>query len=391
MDETKFPSSPMPSSEFAWLLLWSNHANPEIQALLVAWKGTIEFERPLNPSVADSAMSANAFTTLLLGMPRDAPRDLNAPAELQPAVRKSIDAGDLEQFLGDASYREGVGPEARAGMVERLIVAYGRGSDEQREIHLPEISAEYIASSAGQQRQTMLNHLMGRVEARETGARALLPFLMMDPDRAVASTAALGISILSNLDGDYISDGFRSIVEAWDKSSFKNRGAVLGGVLLLGDARFLKHFTTRRPSLSVHEVNEMAKCQSSFMLSQTIDFYLNWAEELVDIDRRDNDGLGKFGAVMSALVLVTRSVRGDDVVDEERAIHVWSKPEPIRILQRWSRKEFSQRISPRFYALEARDDEPKLVPSVRLAWHIEGRPSLLKRLSGKFVPTSRKH
>ena len=137
------------------------------------------------------------------------------------------------------------------------------------------------------------------------------------------------------------------------------------------------------------EINEMAKCQSSYMMSCTIDFYLAWAEELVD--RRDSDGLAKFGAVMSALVLVVRHAQQDLVVNAERLVPVMSGPEPIKILQRWTRAEFAARISSRLYALEAREGAPKVTPAVREVWGIHGKPGILQRLTSMIVPSKGKH
>jgi hypothetical protein len=144
-----------------------------------------------------------------------------------------------------------------------------------------------------------------------------------------------------------------------------------------------------RDQLSIDEVNEMAKCQSALMLAPTIDFYLDWADSLVE--KRDADGLAKFGGVMSALVLVLRSSQHDLVVESERVIPAPAADNPIRILQRWSRAEFARRIAPRLSSLEARENDPKVTPTVRQAWGVEGKPGLLARLTSRSSTSRSTH
>ena len=130
-------------------------------------------------------------------------------------------------------------------------------------------------------------------------ASAFTPFMLLDDDIGIVSTATIDYTSLGTLiDNDPISRP-KDVVTMIVNGIPRNPAAVIGGLLALGDPRVCALVAPLRQMLDANQTATVTKCFSGFTAKCVVDFYLDWLEELVD--RQDYDGLALFGHVAAGL------------------------------------------------------------------------------------------
>jgi len=130
-------------------------------------------------------------------------------------------------------------------------------------------------------------------------AGALTPFMALDPDMEIVSTATVDYASLGSLNDDDPMTRPKDAIDMVERGVTANPAAVLGGLMALGDPRVCRLLTPLRASLSKDEVHTVTKCFSGITTKTVVDFYLDWLDELVDRD--DDVGQRIFGHVVAGL------------------------------------------------------------------------------------------
>ncbi len=217
-------------------------------------------------------------------------------------------------------------------------------------------------------RMDVLRHVIPTVESNNSvSVGALFPFICQDPDRGVASTAALEyVSLGPLIDNDPMSRP-KELIELIKAREPQNRGAVFGALLALGDPRLCRLLWPIKDQLSYEEANEAAQCTSGFLGAATIDFVLDWMEGL---EGTGEDAL--FGSLVSHLILQRRHMIKPFVATGERPFPVTSAtPEEAHAMAKWIPfEDYLDRVAPRLIALATEEPEPRCLPEVLRAWGI---------------------
>jgi hypothetical protein len=151
-------------------------------------------------------------------------------------------------------------------------------------------------------------------------AGAITPFMLLDPDLGVASTATVDYTSLGSLlDNDPMTRP-KDVVRMINNDIPKNPAAVIGGLVALGDPRVCDLIAPIRATLDADQVAAVTKCYSGMTAKCVVDFYLDWLDELVD--RRDYEGEGIFGNVAAGLYRLANDRKAPFVVDGLRPFPV---------------------------------------------------------------------
>jgi hypothetical protein len=191
----------------------------------------------------------------------------------------------------------------------------------------------------------------------------LLVFVTQETSRKLVSAAVSDyLNLAPAIGGDPMARP-REIVQMVERASTRNRGAVFGALLHLGDRRVCDLILHLRDTLSTEEVQEAVNCCSTSLSAAAIEFELSWLEE-------GNLDEATFGLVASGLVLQRRAAEAPEVVTGEQSFPVWSvKPEEgLAMQRRISIGEYVERIKPRLYALEKSEPPPKIMSKVIAEW-----------------------
>jgi TPR repeat protein len=202
----------------------------------------------------------------------------------------------------------------------------------------------------------------------DCAATTYLPFILEDDDAGIVSTATL----------DYVSVGKipegadpmllpRHTVELLGSRVIRNRGAVFGGLLNTGDPRVCELLWETRSTLTQDEINQACICNSGFIGSTTVEFYLRWLEEIVHSGRDD-----LFGKLASGLALIRRNVQTEFVFTGYRPFPYSSlKGEELRAsLKPVPLDDYTREIAPRMLKLAFDEPQPKVMPEVLTIWGI---------------------
>jgi len=212
------------------------------------------------------------------------------------------------------------------------------------------------------------HHVVGMVENTTiVSVNALAPFFCLDPDRGIASTAALDyVSNAPLLDDDPMRSS-KELIQMIEAGEIRNPGAVFGAMLVLGDPRLCKLLWPLKDQLSFEQANEAAQCTSGFVSAATIEFVLDWMEGL---EGTAEDAL--FGSLAAHLGLQRRHMRVPLVATGQRPFPVTSvTPEERRAMQQLVPVEdYINRIAPRLLALAQSEPEPKAMPLILRLWGI---------------------
>jgi hypothetical protein len=221
-----------------------------------------------------------------------------------------------------------------------------------------------VPNYAEEKRWELYRQIIGMVENVDSvSVNALLPFIAEEPSQRIVSTAVIDYVSLGPLtDNDPMSRP-KDIIGMIKSGQMKNRGAAFGGLLHLGDLRVCKLLWPIRDILDKDDVNIAVNCSTGILYSASVEFEIDWLEELKG-DLQD----GLFGIVASGLVIQKRTNKYDGVITGQRQFPVSKNPTPAE--QEQSRElarpisiaEYMKRIAPRLFALERAEPQPRVMP-----------------------------
>lgn len=218
-------------------------------------------------------------------------------------------------------------------------------------------------------RMTALSEILGTAEEIKEApvGMAMAPFLQLETDRQILSSAALyfcGLAIPSP-SGD-VTEGARMLL---DMITFRladgdpvAAGTMAAGLMLMGDARFLGAMEKAWAVLD-HEGREvMTQGNSGMATDAHVRFLIGRLKESQDAS--------EYGCLAAALGRLSAVAAERGVVEIERLVPVSEDPaNPIRPLASWSRPEYIALIQPELEELAASERGPeRVMPMVMQMW-----------------------
>lgn len=198
-------------------------------------------------------------------------------------------------------------------------------------------------------------------------AVAFNPFMLLDTDLGIVSTATIDYASLGELiDGDPMTRP-RDIVNMITNGTPRNPAAVVGGLLSLGDPRVCALVAPIRHHLQESEIETVSKVYTGITYKCVVDFYLDWLQDL-----RSDEGI--FGHVAAGLYRLGNSRIAPSIVDGLRPFpfNDSAAQSSVRAIEP---SHFAESISPRLYALEANERAPKVIPHVIMAFGLTPKSS----------------
>ena len=256
------------------------------------------------------------------------------------------------------------------------IIRYGVYNDEDMVPDLAEFYREMMMKAPEESRIEIYRHVAGMVENTTiVSVNAFLPFIAEDTFRGVVATAVIDYASLGPLTNEDPMSCTNDIIGMIKSGNLKNEGAAFGGLLNLGDTRICDLLAPIRNNLGWAAVSEATKCSTGFAYSATAEFYLEWLEGL---SGDGSDGL--FGNVASGLLLLKKT-------SQEDQIYIGQRPFPAREItgDQWDKmrtsisiEEYLERVASRFFALEASEAPPRVMPHVLTEWGLVPRTDPLE-------------
>ena len=258
-------------------------------------------------------------------------------------------------------------------LLQRGLTAYGATNDESMVRLLMPVYMRVMETSDTAARFEMYSAIKHQMEEGYTSINALLPFLLVDQDTAIVASATVDFAMIGR---PTKADGLiwpRTIVSYLQQGMGENRGAVLGGLVSLGDRRINALLDDVKWTFTDTDVNAAVSCWGGLPSLAACAFWLTWLEELMD------KGLGEsavYGACVSALSLILERTHVEYVADIERNfgyMHFGNNIPSMRITGWLSVSDVGTRFAERLYALEAREQPPKLISNILMRYGLESK------------------
>ena len=211
-------------------------------------------------------------------------------------------------------------------------------------------------------RQKVYQHL--KVIIEQLGANwvmGFVPFVLREDEAGLVSTAVIDYTSMGSLAHEDQMTRVDHVLSGLNNGLVRNRGAVFGGLLALGDERVCRKLRHTCSQLNLSEIAVATKCQTGFTSAALIHFYLDWVESL--IASHDYDSEASVGHILSGLRRALAGRVTNDIFDGPRPFPV-PRDGPWPSIRRIPFKEFVTSISGRLYSLEAAEAPPKLMPHI---------------------------
>jgi hypothetical protein len=243
------------------------------------------------------------------------------------------------------------------------FLEYGATQDGSR---IPGLFALYrhaIDRLSVNERREMLTEFSEMIEQNEgLGHMGLMMFLVADTNPGIRSSAALSLAVLFDPDdGDELA-GPRFVIHTLvnHDGGAPGQGAALGGVLLLGDKRINPQLAEVWDQLSEEAQLEMTAAKSGFVMEAVVEFWLDRLEE--------GCSEAVFGSAVAAIAKMPLVSQIPFVMDVERLLPAYAGGEPMKLLRRTTFDDYLEEIRPRLEALEAAEQEPRIIPRIFEIW-----------------------
>ena len=162
------------------------------------------------------------------------------------------------------------------------IIRYGMINDAKMIGPLAErYEKSVVATYTEEKRWELYRYIIGVLDNVDVvSVNALLPFIAEDPSQRIVSTAVIDYVSLGPLADNDPMSWPKDIIEMIKGSHLKDRGAAFGGLLHLADPRVCKLLWPIKDSLDREDVNVAVKCSTGFLYSASLEFEIDWLEEM---------------------------------------------------------------------------------------------------------------
>lgn len=271
---------------------------------------------------------------------------------------------ELVEILLDNSKHHEIDSEHLDGFLYFGISLYGHTNNSDLIGPLTTFYDRARSELSRETREGVYEAIVGRVETNDISINALLPFLYEETDKAIVSSAVIDYVMYRKVEDDEELAGVKDIVNALEAGAGKNTGAILGGLLLTGDRRITEMLAPKTKEWSTRAIiDELIHVHSGYTYATVVDFYLSWLDEL---NRRQMDA--EFGALAAGLAKLLDYDQAGVVLEVERNFGLPTGSAPMTIISNESFEEFFRRAESSMQELAERESEPKLMPSIILAW-----------------------
>lgn len=284
------------------------------------------------------------------------------PIKKQPISFEFLSAEDAFALLDQPELWDSLSDRDLDLFVHFAISLYGTTGRLELIPKLMPLYEQYVERIEPSARLNQYEAMRDQVMAGELPCHGLLPYLIMDDELSVVSTATLDYSLLKPLEhGDPLS-GPRSVLNLIRQGTVTYPAAALGGLVALGDQRVMELLGPMRQELDDADVEAINLCWTGHLYAARIEFYLSWLEALVS----DNDEQS-FGAVAAHLFNLPQC-DPDAMVHSIERVFPSTADNAITTLESWPLSEYAKRISPRLRAIADKENEPKIMSHVLEAW-----------------------
>ena len=361
------------------------HVKPELSAFFYAWNGSIE-QSGIADQLKKIAMSSAAFKdffferiapTVWLPAYSEAPE--KEPEVKRPVKLKIESLEQLNELMASEQWRD-FEDDRLVDLLRVLFFGYGYDGTTS---HVPNISKVYkhaIAKGIDSDTRAMLEaEIVELVDSGKLLPVVFLPFLVLDDSVPITTKAAIDfVSSSDYLNGELYA--FTELRNLFTHSTLANRAAVFGALVAMGDQEVLKFLEELRPMLSTEEVRQAARVHTQFPQHHAIQFWLQWAKQLVNSSNDDDQRT--FGSCASALILVLEHDIVGRVSAGKRNFPCQKSPLAITVEQEWSLDEYAETLAPELYAIEAAEAAPRLFSDVLRKWGLKPRAPVMDQ----FLP-----
>lgn len=259
-------------------------------------------------------------------------------------------------------------------MVVCETIRHGIYNDTSKLQELAEFYRQIFLQAPVARRKEIYGHvamIVGSIGGWTAGAFS--PFMILDPDIGIVSTATVDYASLGTLLDDDPMSRPRDALAMVEKGLSENPAAIVGGLLALGDPRVCKLVETFRSNLDSDEIAIVTKCFSGFTSKSAIEFYLDWLEELVD--ERDYESEAAFGNVVAGLYRLVNERRIPFIADGLRPFPVTSVEGAWPDLKMLDPAEYAASVEGRLLNIERREGVPRVLPHAIKAFGLTPRSS----------------
>jgi hypothetical protein len=271
----------------------------------------------------------------------------------------------IVQAMLDESHWRPLEEEALTSLLFEGISLYGQTNWEPLVRVIAPVYLHAMEQVPVETRKELQAAIRQKIEASETSINALLPFLFLETEMGVVSTSAIDFAMVPKPPEDDPLGWPRRLVSDLEAGMGANKGAILGGLITLGDRRVNDLLREVKWLISDDEIGVAVRCISGMPAVATIEFWLGWAEELSEAGL-DNTGL--FGQVASGLAFLVQHMRVDSFADISRNfgyLHLEDNNVQSMVIHgQYSKLALAERYANRLYALEASESPPKLMSDV---------------------------
>lgn len=277
----------------------------------------------------------------------------------------------LERLLDEPSWRA-LAPQPLKEFLYEGVCFYGQVSWEPLVNQLMPIYSHAMEQMPPAERIDLLAAVRQRVQANQTSMNAFMPFVYVDLDPGVVSTAAADYVVMAAPEeGDPLSWS-RGLLANLNAGLGANKGAILGGLVSLGDRHLNALLKESRWLLSDNEIDVASKCLAGTALVGALEFWLEWLEELAAAGL---DETTLFHNVAFGLALLPRRMRDEDFIDSTHNFDYQRQAESgaqaVTVHGKHTLAQLAGSYSERLYTLEALEKAPKLMSLVLTDFGLE--------------------
>ncbi|MEM7364777.1 MAG: hypothetical protein AAF525_12195 [Pseudomonadota bacterium] len=138
----------------------------------------------------------------------------------------------------------------------------------------------YATNSRLSERRTLYGRLLGKVEQKLLEPMCLLPFVIFEPHRSLAADSVADYLRHRHCDVTDEFAGVHEIIGILANEFTVNKGAVLAGLVSVGDRRINAVARAARQLLKPIDIRDFARVQSNSIKSSSVEFCLDWLVEL---------------------------------------------------------------------------------------------------------------
>jgi len=272
---------------------------------------------------------------------------------------------DLVQEISDPTDWQNHPSELFKELLHKAITYYGITSLESLVPFIFPMYQHAIDTLTVSDRLELEARIREQIENRTVSGNGLMPFMYADDNRTVVSSATIDLAMIPAPFDDNPIYWPQNILKDLVTGMGQCKGGILGGLICLGDRRVNQLIETVWGIFDDDDIGEAAKCNTAWASLGAFDLWLSWGESLANEGKTET---GRFGHVMSALVLLTRAAKEGMFQDVQRNFgYLFNESTQLRsqeLLGEYSFEDVLAKYEKRLVWIAELEQEPKLALDV---------------------------